>query len=57
MKSHGIEHKYAELSNTELDGIIMQFKSRHPESGLRYTMGFLQQRSLRVQYSRVIFTL
>jgi len=41
MKSHGIECKYAELSNTELDGIITQFKSRHPKSGLRYAMGFL----------------
>ena len=40
MKSHSIECKYAQLSNTELDGVIKQFKSKHPESGLRYAMGY-----------------
>ena len=57
MKSHSIERKYAQLSNTELDGVITQFKSKHPESGLRYAMGFLRQRGLRVQYSRVKLSL
>ncbi|KAI9458800.1 hypothetical protein HD554DRAFT_2029476, partial [Boletus coccyginus] len=41
MKKHGIDRRYSSLSNSELDRLVIQFKTRCPESGVRYVMGFL----------------
>ncbi|KIJ59586.1 hypothetical protein HYDPIDRAFT_47852, partial [Hydnomerulius pinastri MD-312] len=53
MKRHSIERKYAQISNADLDDLIAQFKSRRPDSGIRYIVGFLRRRGLRVQHRRV----
>jgi hypothetical protein len=41
MKNHGIEQKYALLSNGDLDELVTQFKKKRPDSRIQYLMGFL----------------
>lgn len=57
MKRHGIERKYTQISNVDLDNLIAQFKNRRPDSGIRYIVGFLRRRGLRVQHRRVVHAL
>jgi hypothetical protein len=57
MKRHGIERKYATLSNGELDDFVRDFKRQRPESGLRYAIGFLRRQGHRVQRRRVMMSL
>ncbi|KAG1745730.1 hypothetical protein EDB19DRAFT_1593683, partial [Suillus lakei] len=49
MKSHGVQRKYSELTNTDLDVLITEFKKKHPDSGIRYIIGFLRRHNIRVQ--------
>ena len=53
MKRHGIERRYAQLSNADLDILITYFKKKRPDSGIRYIAGFLRRHGVRVQYRRV----
>ena len=57
MKEYGIERKYTLLNNEELDSLVKEFKCQGPESGLRYAIGFLRQRGLRLQRRRVMLSL
>ncbi|KAG6373520.1 hypothetical protein JVT61DRAFT_6158 [Boletus reticuloceps] len=57
MRCHGIEWRYSQLSNTDLDSLITQFKKRRPESGIRYIVGFLRRHGIRVQHRRVVESL
>ncbi|KAG2109138.1 hypothetical protein DEU56DRAFT_693799, partial [Suillus clintonianus] len=50
MKHHGVERKYSELTNTDLDLLVTEFKKNKPDSGIRYIVGFLRRHGLRVQY-------
>ncbi|KAG1884362.1 hypothetical protein F4604DRAFT_1493464, partial [Suillus subluteus] len=49
MKRHGIQRKYSELTNAEIDALIQEFKKRHPDSGIRYIIGFLRRHGIHVQ--------
>ena len=42
------------ISDADLDTLVRTFKVQKPESGLRYIIGFLRNRGLRVQRRRVI---
>lgn len=57
MKCHGVERKYSELTNADLDGLVNEFKKRRPDSGIRYIIGFLRRHGIRVQHSRVVQSL
>ena len=57
MNKNGIERAYSTLSNAELDQLVIQFKTRHPESGLRYVVGHLRAHGHRVQYRRILQSL
>jgi hypothetical protein len=48
MKNHGVEWKYALLSNGDLDELVTQFKKEQPDSRIQYLMGFLRQQGVRV---------
>ncbi|KAF8440072.1 hypothetical protein L210DRAFT_3335270, partial [Boletus edulis BED1] len=50
MRRHGIGRSFSQLSNTDLDSLIAQFKTRRPESGIRYIFGFLRRHGIRVQH-------
>ncbi|KAJ7621886.1 hypothetical protein DFH06DRAFT_911211, partial [Mycena polygramma] len=49
MKKHGVSRGYSILSNGDLDTLVKTFKRNRPESGLRYLIGFIRSRGLRVQ--------
>jgi hypothetical protein len=57
MKHHGVERKYSELTNVDLDLLVTEFKKNKPDSGIRYIVGFLRRHGLRVQYRRVVESL
>ncbi|KAG1887707.1 hypothetical protein F4604DRAFT_1534008, partial [Suillus subluteus] len=50
MKHHGVERKYSDLTNTDLDLLIKEFKKKRPDSGIRYIVGYLCRHGLRVQH-------
>ncbi|KAJ8580248.1 hypothetical protein M405DRAFT_710069, partial [Rhizopogon salebrosus TDB-379] len=50
MKRHGVERKYSELSNADLDMLVNEFKKKRPDSGIRYIIGFLRRHGARVQH-------
>ena len=54
MKNHGIERKYTCISDADLDKLIAEFKTRRPDSGIQYIVGFLQKSGIRVQYRHII---
>ncbi|KAJ7243662.1 hypothetical protein C8J57DRAFT_1032475, partial [Mycena rebaudengoi] len=49
MKKKGVSREYSTLSNHDLDILVKAFKRDKPESGLRYVVGFLRTRGIRVQ--------
>lgn len=57
MKHHGIQRKYSELTNADLDILIGEFKKKRPDSGIRYIIGFLRRHGIRVQHHRVVHSL
>ncbi|KAG1851932.1 hypothetical protein F4604DRAFT_1592257, partial [Suillus subluteus] len=57
MKHHGIQRKYSEITNTDLDALIQEFKKKRLDSGIRYIIGFLHRHGIRVQHHRVVHSL
>ncbi|KAK6961870.1 hypothetical protein R3P38DRAFT_2592985 [Favolaschia claudopus] len=57
MKKHGLSREYCSLSNRDLDELVRRFKRDKPESGLRYLMGFLRSRGVRIQRRRAMYSL
>ncbi|KAI5981791.1 hypothetical protein EDC04DRAFT_2526089, partial [Pisolithus marmoratus] len=49
MKNYGLERKYTDITDPDLDHLLAEFKKRRPESGVRYIIGFLRMHGLRVQ--------
>ncbi|KAI6103998.1 hypothetical protein EDD16DRAFT_1438712, partial [Pisolithus croceorrhizus] len=49
MKNHGLERRYTDITDTDLDHLVTEFKKRRPESGIRYIIGFLRKHGLRIQ--------
>ena len=54
MHDHGIQHKYSDITDTNLDSFVKEFKRRWPESGIRYIVGFLRKNGIHVQYLWVV---
>ncbi|KAJ6449054.1 hypothetical protein C8R45DRAFT_849923, partial [Mycena sanguinolenta] len=52
MKNAGLTREYSTISCQELDILVKHFKREKPESGLRYLLGFLRMRGIRVQKHR-----
>ncbi|KAG2088634.1 hypothetical protein BD769DRAFT_1338803, partial [Suillus cothurnatus] len=50
MKHYGVERKYSNLTNVDLDLLITEFKKKQPDSGIRYIIGFLRRHGLQVQH-------
>lgn len=57
LRLYGLEHKFADLSNEELDFVVRAYKMRKPNSGIRYLRGFLQSQEFRMQRSRLFASL
>ncbi|KAG1818060.1 uncharacterized protein BJ212DRAFT_1269575, partial [Suillus subaureus] len=50
MKCHGIQRKYSELTNADLNVLISKFKKRRPDSGIRYIIGHLHRHGICMQH-------
>ncbi|KAG8712861.1 hypothetical protein FRC08_014000 [Ceratobasidium sp. 394] len=50
----GIEHKFSNLTMSELNDLVHEFKVAQPGSGYRMAMAELQNKGLRVQRQRVL---
>ncbi|KAG2089236.1 uncharacterized protein F5147DRAFT_542804, partial [Suillus discolor] len=50
MKHNGVERKYFDLTNTDLDLLIKEFKKKRPNSGIWYIVGYLHRHGVRVQH-------
>lgn len=48
-----IKESYTELTNEELDRVILQIQRDHPNTGYRRMEGFLSTRGIRVQRMRL----
>ncbi|KAG2338328.1 hypothetical protein BDR05DRAFT_893728 [Suillus weaverae] len=46
MKCYGVERKYSNLTNVDLDLLITDFKKKRPDSGIRYIIDFLCRHGL-----------
>ncbi|KAG8956037.1 hypothetical protein FRC03_011022 [Tulasnella sp. 419] len=57
MKMFGIHRKYSAITNEQLETLLCAYRAHRPDSGVRYTMGFLRQLGLRVQRRRTIMAL
>jgi len=53
LKMHNLYHRFSEISDCDLDILIRHYKKTKPNSGLRYVIGFLKRRGLKVQKTRV----
>lgn len=54
LKREGLQPRYSSMNDLELEGLVKIFKVQKPASGLRYLMGFLRNRGIRVQRRRVV---
>lgn len=57
IKIYGLQRKFSDLSNADLDVLVRTYKQKKPDSGLRYLVGFLRSHGLRIQRRRVIKSL
>jgi Bacterial regulatory protein, Fis family len=53
LRQMGLQRRFSELSNDDLDRVLKLYKRIRPDSGLRYTTGFLRHHHLKVQRHRV----
>jgi hypothetical protein len=52
MKQNGLERRFDEISDEDLDRLVKAFRAKNPESGLRYLRGFVCRHGLRIQKER-----
>ncbi|KAF5366542.1 hypothetical protein D9758_008964 [Tetrapyrgos nigripes] len=43
LKKHGIDYKFSNISNKQLDELVKDFQEKKPSSGIRYLTGFLRR--------------
>jgi hypothetical protein len=53
----GLEKRFDELDDDELDDITREYKAKKPTSGLRYLRGYYRRCGLRVQKERARYSL
>lgn len=53
-KISGRHSSFSEISDTDLDKVVKDYKLKHPSTGIRYLRGYLLVNKLRVQKQRVI---
>ncbi|KAJ6626523.1 hypothetical protein B0H10DRAFT_1764408, partial [Mycena sp. CBHHK59/15] len=49
LKANGVLYKFTGMSRLELDALVKSFRTAKPDSGIRYLIGFLRHRGLRLQ--------
>lgn len=54
LRQYQIDTSFTTLTDNDLDTIVKRFREVRPDSGIRYLVGFLRQKQLRVQSNRVV---
>jgi len=54
MKHNSIERRYTPIGDSDLDDVVRECKKRHPNSGIRYIVGFMWTHGVHMQYRQVI---
>ncbi|TFK66804.1 hypothetical protein BDN72DRAFT_734199, partial [Pluteus cervinus] len=49
LKENELNQQFSQLSDSDLDTLVHQFKIRYPNSGQRYLQGFLRKHDLCIQ--------
>jgi hypothetical protein len=49
LRELGLEHRFSNLTNGDLDHVLKLYKHLRPDSGLRYTVGFLRRHGIKMQ--------
>ncbi|KAH6905449.1 hypothetical protein BKA70DRAFT_1085526, partial [Coprinopsis sp. MPI-PUGE-AT-0042] len=57
LRLHGIYQRFTDISDHDIDQLIRDFKKAHPKSGVRYAVGWLKKRFIRVPKRRVVASL
>ena len=52
LKRNNLYQRFSDISDHDLDNLVQQFKKQKPTSGLRYLVGFLRTRGIKVQRER-----
>lgn len=53
MGIYGLSKEFSDLTDDEIDTLMLEFKERQPISGLHYAMAFVHRRKLRIQRQRI----
>lgn len=53
MKSYGIKRSFSSITDAQLDLVVKAHKHDKPNTGVRYLLGYLRSRGIRVQKDRV----
>ena len=53
LHANNVDTMFSDISDTDLDSLVKAFREAHPDSGLRYLIGFLRKSGLRIQRERV----
>lgn len=54
LRMYQIDYSFSNITDHDLDTIVKRFREVRPDSGIRYLVGFLRQKELRVQGERVV---
>jgi hypothetical protein len=54
LRENGLDFKYSDIGDEELDKIIQAYRETHSSSGVNYVISHLRTRQIRVQRQRVI---
>lgn len=54
LRLYNVDYSFSTLPDGDLDKIVRAYRQSRPESGIRYLVGFLRSRGLRIQKARVI---
>ncbi|KAK7434278.1 hypothetical protein VKT23_020279 [Stygiomarasmius scandens] len=53
LQENGLDFKYSQVTDEELDKIIWEYHEDHPSSGFNYVVGHLRSKNLRLQCDRI----
>jgi hypothetical protein len=53
LKVYGVDSKFTQLSDGDLDLLVKMFRNFNPGTGLSYLIGFLRSHGLHIQRERV----
>ncbi|KAG5222584.1 Integrase catalytic domain-containing protein [Salix suchowensis] len=57
LKKYNLSKEFTAISDEDLDHLVHDFRTKYPESGIRYLRGFLRTHNIRIQRHRAMASL